>query len=95
MARAEGCESGAHCPDLPLSAAQLRWWVAQQLHPELPSTVALYLDLTGRLDRATLQACGTRAARELQSPLLRFRLVDGLPGNTSIRRRSARCLSTT
>ncbi|WP_405494498.1 amino acid adenylation domain-containing protein [Nocardia sp. NBC_00511] len=79
MARAEGCESGAHCPDLPLSAAQLRWWVAQQLHPELPSTVALYLDLTGRLDRATLQACGTRAARELQSPLLRFRLVDGLP----------------
>ncbi|MGV9667380.1 condensation domain-containing protein [Nocardia niigatensis] len=65
--------------DLPLSTAQLRWWVAQQLYPAVPNTVALYLELTGDLERELLQECGTRAARELESPLLRFRLVEGCP----------------
>ncbi|AYF75400.1 amino acid adenylation domain-containing protein [Nocardia yunnanensis] len=65
--------------DLPLSVAQLRWWVAQQLFPGVPNTVALYLELTGTLQRELLQECGARAARELQSPLVRFRLVDGYP----------------
>ncbi|GAB0104123.1 non-ribosomal peptide synthetase [Nocardia sp. JMUB6875] len=79
MTRAGGEGGTAVCTDLPLSAAQLRWWVAQQLFPAVPNTVALYLELTGALERELLQECGARAARELESPLLRFRLVDGLP----------------
>ncbi|WP_433658503.1 amino acid adenylation domain-containing protein [Nocardia sp. CA-128927] len=63
----------------PLSTAQLRWWVAQQLHPSVPIAVAMYLDLTGPLDVALMSRCARRAARELQSPNLRFRLVDGYP----------------
>ncbi|MEC3917747.1 amino acid adenylation domain-containing protein [Nocardia sp. CDC160] len=80
MARADGGAGGtALCTDLPLSAAQLRWWVAQQLFPAVPNTVAMYMDLTGALERELLQECGARAARELESPLLRFRLVEGYP----------------
>ncbi|MFE9580771.1 amino acid adenylation domain-containing protein [Nocardia sp. NPDC006044] len=63
----------------PLSTAQLRWWVAQQLQPAVPITVAMYLDLSGPLDVALMSRCARRAARELQSPNLRFRLVDGYP----------------
>ncbi|MEV6555314.1 amino acid adenylation domain-containing protein [Nocardia sp. NPDC051756] len=63
----------------PLSTAQLRWWVAQQLQPAVPITVAMYLDLAGPLDVALMSRCARRAARELQSPNLRFRLVDGYP----------------
>lgn len=63
----------------PLSTAQLRWWVAQQLHPAVPITVAMYLDLSGPLDVGLMSRCARRAARELQSPNLRFRLVDGYP----------------
>ncbi|WP_324192379.1 amino acid adenylation domain-containing protein [Nocardia transvalensis] len=65
--------------DHPLSAAQLRWWVAQQLYPRVPNTVAMYLDLQGPLDIDRLRASGVRAARELQSPLLRFRVVGDGP----------------
>ncbi|MGW4244213.1 amino acid adenylation domain-containing protein [Nocardia sp. NPDC004722] len=72
-------DSGVLCTDLPLSSAQLRWWVAQQLFPDVPNTVAMYLLLDGSLERELLQECGARAARELESPLLRFRLVEGYP----------------
>ncbi|GAA5087421.1 amino acid adenylation domain-containing protein [Nocardia iowensis] len=63
----------------PLSTAQLRWWVAQQLQPAVPITVAMYLDLSGPLDVGLMLRCARRAARELQSPHLRFRVVDGYP----------------
>ncbi|APA98899.1 Dimodular nonribosomal peptide synthase [Nocardia seriolae] len=69
----------AVCTDLPLSTAQLRWWVAQQLFPAVPNTVAMYLEITGSLERELLQERGARAARELESPLLRFRLAEGYP----------------
>ncbi|MEU4315624.1 amino acid adenylation domain-containing protein [Nocardia sp. NPDC024068] len=59
-------------PDHPLSAAQLRWWVAQQLHPEIPNTVAMYLDLHGPLDIGLMRECGHRAAGELESPNIRL-----------------------
>ncbi|WP_280382314.1 amino acid adenylation domain-containing protein [Nocardia wallacei] len=65
--------------DLPLSAAQLRWWVAQQLYPEVPNTVAMYLELTGPLAVELLRSCAVRAAGELQSPLVRFRNIRGEP----------------
>ncbi|WP_228808288.1 non-ribosomal peptide synthetase [Nocardia otitidiscaviarum] len=66
-------------PDLPLSVAQLRWWVAQQLYPEVPNTVAMYLELRGPLREQRLRECAARAAWELQSPHVRFRIVDGHP----------------
>ncbi|MFD4402668.1 AMP-binding protein [Nocardia sp. NPDC058499] len=65
--------------DHPLSAAQLRWWVAQQLYPEIPNTVAMYLDLRGPVEVELMRECGRRAARELESPCVRVREVDGRP----------------
>ncbi|MQY20056.1 amino acid adenylation domain-containing protein [Nocardia macrotermitis] len=64
--------AGVGTGEFPLSAAQLRWWVAQQLYPEVPNTVAMYLDLTGPLDLAVLRSAIARAAWELQSPHVRF-----------------------
>ncbi|WP_227983880.1 non-ribosomal peptide synthetase [Nocardia spumae] len=66
-------------PDIPLSEAQLRWWVAQQLYPQLPNTVAMYLDLTGPLRVGPLRAAAATAAAELQSPQVRFRMCAGSP----------------
>ncbi|WP_425303191.1 AMP-binding protein, partial [Nocardia wallacei] len=63
----------------PLSRAQWSWWLAQQLYPDVPVTVALYLDLEGPLELGSLAGCARRAARELESPHLRFCLVDGYP----------------
>ncbi|WP_297610368.1 amino acid adenylation domain-containing protein [Nocardia sp.] len=65
--------------DFSLSATQLRWWVAQQLYPDVPNTVAMYLELRGPLEVGLLGECAGRAARELQSPLVRFRVVAGYP----------------
>ncbi|WP_068012705.1 non-ribosomal peptide synthetase [Nocardia mexicana] len=63
----------------PLSKAQWAWWLVQQLYPEVPVTVAMYLDLSGHLELESIAGCARRAARELESPHLRFRLVDGYP----------------
>src|SRR5690606_24416496 len=58
---------------------QLRWWVAQQLYPGIPNTVAMYLDLRGPVEVELMRECGLRAARELESPCIRVREVDGRP----------------
>ncbi|MEV6276243.1 amino acid adenylation domain-containing protein [Nocardia sp. NPDC051832] len=64
---------------LDLSATQLRWWVAQELYPEIPNTVAMYLEVHGPLRVDLLRESAARAAWELQSPHLRFRLAGGYP----------------
>ncbi|MFD8104564.1 amino acid adenylation domain-containing protein [Nocardia fluminea] len=64
---------------IPLSPGQLRWWVAHQLAPGVPATIALYLDLRGPLDIARLRTAIRSAAARLQSPHVRIRLVDGTP----------------
>ncbi|WP_405138638.1 amino acid adenylation domain-containing protein [Nocardia sp. NBC_01388] len=88
MARVDGdlgaagtvvCGGGTGEADFALSATQLRWWVAQQLYPDVPNTVAMYLELRGPLEVGLLGECAGRAARELQSPLVRFRIVAGYP----------------
>lgn len=63
----------------PLSTVQQSWWVAQQLQPAVPLTVAMYLELSGPLEVALMSRCARRAARELESPLVRIRTVDGHP----------------
>ncbi|MFC8380583.1 amino acid adenylation domain-containing protein [Nocardia sp. NPDC057272] len=69
----------AEAVPIPLSPGQLRWWVAYQLAPGVPATIALYLDLRGPLDIARLRTAIRAAAVRLQSPLVRLRLVDGTP----------------
>ncbi|NUS43074.1 MAG: hypothetical protein HOQ24_05225, partial [Mycobacteriaceae bacterium] len=80
-------ESAAGTPDatrwptaeFPLSTAQLSWWAAQQLDPTVPNTVAMYLDATGPVQVDVLRDSAAQAARELQSPHVRFRLAHGTP----------------
>ncbi|MGW5917350.1 amino acid adenylation domain-containing protein [Nocardia fluminea] len=69
----------AEAAPIPLSPGQLRWWVAHQLAPGVPATIALYLDLRGPLDIARLRTAIRSAAVRLQSPHVRIRLVDGTP----------------
>ncbi|MEU4810699.1 amino acid adenylation domain-containing protein [Nocardia fluminea] len=69
----------ADAAPIPLSPGQLRWWVAHQLAPGVPATIALYLDLRGPLDIARLRVAIRSAAVRLQSPHVRIRLVDGTP----------------
>ncbi|MEV0433216.1 amino acid adenylation domain-containing protein [Nocardia sp. NPDC050413] len=67
---------GVTCP---LSQAQWSWWLAQQLHPDVPATVAMYLDLAGEADLDLLARCTRQAAAEFESPQVRLILVDGIP----------------
>ncbi|MFF0488566.1 amino acid adenylation domain-containing protein [Nocardia sp. NPDC004068] len=62
-----------------LSVAQSELWLAQQLHPSVPFSISQYTDVRGGLDVGLLQHCARRAARELQSPHVRFTIVDGRP----------------
>lgn len=55
----------------PLTAAQREMWFAQQLLGDVPVTTTQYLDITGPLDRATMQEAGRRTAHELGA-YLRF-----------------------
>ena len=71
-------EVAAH-PTHPLSQAQWAWWLAQQMHPNAPVTVAMYLDIEGAFDVGLAKQCARRAARELESPQLRLCVVDGYP----------------
>ncbi|MFQ6391825.1 AMP-binding protein [Nocardia sp. KC 131] len=75
----EARANGTGQAPLALSTAQLRWWVAQPSHADVPITVAMYLDLSGPVDVELLRDCIARATRELQSPHLRFRIIDGQP----------------
>lgn len=62
-----------------LSVAQSELWLAQQLHPSVPFSISQYTDVQGELDLDLLQQCARRAARELQSPHVRFAVVGGRP----------------
>lgn len=53
-----------------LSAAQRALLLAQQLDPDVPLVVALYVELRGALDRELLLAACDRAARELESAVV-------------------------
>ncbi|WP_153347588.1 condensation domain-containing protein, partial [Nocardia aurantia] len=63
----------------PLSPAQLGIWYAQHLDPEVPITIAQYVDLRGALDVELLSRAALEASRELGSGLLRIVERDGEP----------------
>ncbi|MFZ2175346.1 MAG: AMP-binding protein, partial [Rhodococcus sp. (in: high G+C Gram-positive bacteria)] len=63
----------------PLSAAQQGMWLAQQVEPDVPVTIAQYVELVGALDLALLSESMVSAGRELGSAFLRLVEVDGMP----------------
>ncbi|MDV6273696.1 amino acid adenylation domain-containing protein [Rhodococcus erythropolis] len=62
----------------PLSAAQLSLLVAQQLRPEIPVSIAQYVDVDGPLDIDLLTAASKQTGREIGSGYLRLVEVDGV-----------------
>ncbi|MFI8972217.1 non-ribosomal peptide synthase/polyketide synthase [Nocardia asteroides] len=79
-ARPEDAEVGAAATaPFPLTPAQLGVWYAQLLDPEVPITIAQYVDITGELDAAVLQQVTAEAAHAYGSPLVRIGESDGVP----------------
>ncbi|MEV6221641.1 non-ribosomal peptide synthase/polyketide synthase [Nocardia fluminea] len=63
----------------PLTPAQLGVWYAQLLDPDVPITIAQYVDIDGELDAAVLQQVTAEAAHAYGSPLVRIGESDGVP----------------
>ncbi|MGW0328268.1 non-ribosomal peptide synthase/polyketide synthase [Nocardia sp. NPDC003183] len=63
----------------PLTPAQLGVWYAQLLDPDVPITIAQYVDIDGELDAAVLQQVTAEAAHAYGSPLVRIGEFDGVP----------------
>ncbi|MGB6183428.1 MAG: amino acid adenylation domain-containing protein, partial [Rhodococcus sp. (in: high G+C Gram-positive bacteria)] len=63
----------------PLSPAQTSLWFAQKLEPEVPLTVAQYVDVQGDLDVDMLDRVGAIASAEFQSGQIRLEDIDGQP----------------
>ncbi|MFQ6397929.1 amino acid adenylation domain-containing protein, partial [Nocardia sp. KC 131] len=63
----------------PLSPAQLGIWYAQALDPQVPISIAQYVDLSGELDRELLYQVAVEASREIGSGLICLTEVDGEP----------------
>ncbi|WP_261774663.1 condensation domain-containing protein, partial [Nocardia neocaledoniensis] len=71
--------AGATPVPFPLTPAQLGVWYAQLLDPEVPITIAQYVDISGELDVAVLQQVTAEAAHAYGSPLVRIGETDGVP----------------
>ncbi|WP_425302426.1 amino acid adenylation domain-containing protein, partial [Nocardia farcinica] len=63
----------------PLSPAQTGVWYAQLLDPQVPITVAQYVDLRGDLDIDLLQEVSAEAALDYGSGFVRLCEIDGVP----------------
>ncbi|GGN73725.1 non-ribosomal peptide synthase/polyketide synthase [Nocardia rhizosphaerihabitans] len=72
-------EAEAASAPFPLTPAQLGVWYAQLLDPDVPITIAQYVDITGELDAAVLQQVTAEAAHAYGSPLVRIGESDGVP----------------
>ncbi len=64
---------------IPVSSSQADIWLAQQFMPDVPFTIAYYVDIVGAVDADVLAACGSRAHREFSSSTMRIVEVDGTP----------------
>ncbi|MDV6261081.1 amino acid adenylation domain-containing protein [Rhodococcoides yunnanense] len=62
-----------------MSSSQADIWLAQQFMPDVPFTIAYYVDIVGTVDVDVLAACGSRAHREFSSSTMRISEVDGTP----------------
>ncbi|ELB94164.1 non-ribosomal peptide synthetase, partial [Rhodococcus wratislaviensis IFP 2016] len=64
---------------IPLSAAQRATWFAQQLEPQVPISIAQYVEFHGVLDIDLLRQETVEAGREFESPFLKVYDVEGRP----------------
>ncbi|WP_336084315.1 non-ribosomal peptide synthase/polyketide synthase [Nocardia sp. SSK8] len=78
-ARPQDAQARTASPRFPLTPAQLGVWYAQLLDPDVPVTIAQYVDITGELDVAVLQQVTAEAAHAYGSPLVRIGEADGVP----------------
>ncbi|MDV8021647.1 amino acid adenylation domain-containing protein [Rhodococcus sp. IEGM 1330] len=62
-----------------MSSSQADIWLAQQFMPDVPFTIAYYVDIVGAVDVDALAICGSRAHREFSSSTMRITEVDGTP----------------
>ncbi|WP_230594712.1 non-ribosomal peptide synthetase [Rhodococcoides fascians] len=62
-----------------MSSSQADIWLAQQFIPDVPFTIAYFVDIVGAVDVDALAACGSRAHREFSSSTMRILEVDGTP----------------
>ncbi|WP_256993671.1 non-ribosomal peptide synthetase [Rhodococcus sp. 06-418-5] len=62
-----------------MSSSQADIWIAQQFMPDVPFTIAYYVDIVGAVDVDALAGCGGRAHREFSSSTMRIIEVDGTP----------------
>ncbi|WP_156517207.1 condensation domain-containing protein, partial [Rhodococcus sp. EPR-279] len=63
----------------PLSAAQMNIYLAQQLAPDVPFTIAQYVEIRGDIDPSVLIRATDIACRRLESPAVRIGVDDGHP----------------
>ncbi|SNT16350.1 non-ribosomal peptide synthetase [Rhodococcoides kyotonense] len=63
----------------PLTAAQRGLWFAQHLMPDVPITIANFIDIRGDVDERLMQYSARRAVRELGAGSLRLVEIDGEP----------------
>ncbi|OZC84806.1 non-ribosomal peptide synthetase [Rhodococcus sp. 06-412-2C] len=64
---------------IPVSSSQADIWLAQQFMPDVPFTIAYFVDIVGAVDVDVLAECGSRAHREFSSSTMRIFEVDGTP----------------
>lgn len=74
-----GTTSPRSSDPFPLTAAQRGLWFAQHLMPDVPITIANYIDVHGELDPDRMQYSVQRAADELGAGSLRLIEIDGEP----------------
>ncbi|MGV9743685.1 amino acid adenylation domain-containing protein [Rhodococcus zopfii] len=67
---------------IPLSSVQRGLWFAQVLLPEIPFTIAQYVELKGDLDTQLIRKACEQAARDVESGFLFLEDVGGKPHQT-------------
>ncbi|MCX4092842.1 non-ribosomal peptide synthetase [Nocardia sp. alder85J] len=78
--RVDQCSAGElSAQPFALSPAQTALWYAQRIHPEVPLTIAQYVEIHGDLDVGRLLYAVERFGAEAQVGLVRLLEIDGVP----------------
>ncbi|MET7771004.1 amino acid adenylation domain-containing protein [Nocardia sp. NPDC005366] len=78
--RVDQCSSGEFSPQpFALSPAQTALWYAQRIRPDVPLTIAQYIEFRGDLDIGRLLYAAERYGAESQAGYVRLIEIDGVP----------------
>ncbi|WP_405183102.1 amino acid adenylation domain-containing protein [Nocardia sp. NBC_01377] len=78
--RVDQCSSGEYSPQpFALSPAQTALWYAQRIRPDVPLTIAQYVEFRGDLDIGRLLYATERYGAESQAGYVRLTEIDGVP----------------